>query len=240
VDHRRRSAWQWLFPAATLATLAAGVWWSRRDRGPLAVILLFGGTLIRCSGSVNVYPFVFSYVADHFQYLASLALIAFVAAAATRPFALLSWPRWSGPSQRPQCSRFSVDSRGARAECIATYSCCMRHACTQSSSWVAHLNLGTALAEAGQTEAALPHLQRALELKPGFPETLNSLGDGLNRLGRSREALPLLEQAVQIQPRFATAHNTLGVALMNLGRPPRESRNLSGLWNSTPRWRSRE
>ena len=48
-------------------------------------------------GFVNVYPFEFSYVADHFQYLASIGVIAFLAAAATRGFALLAWPRWSGP-----------------------------------------------------------------------------------------------------------------------------------------------
>jgi tetratricopeptide (TPR) repeat protein len=86
------------------------------------------------------------------------------------------------------------------------------------ASWVAHLNLGTALDEVGETEQSVHHLQRALELKPGFPETLNSLGNGLNRLGRSPEALPLLEQAVRIEPRFASAYNTLGVALMALGR----------------------
>jgi len=86
------------------------------------------------------------------------------------------------------------------------------------ASWVAHLNLGTALDEAGRPEQSLPHLQRALELKPDFPETLNSLGDVLNQLGRPREALPLLEQALRIQPRFAAAHNTLGVTLMAIGR----------------------
>lgn len=50
--------------------------------------------------------------------------------------------------------------------------------------------LAATLDEAGDADKALPHLQRALELKPGFPETLNSLGNVLNRLGRSAEALP--------------------------------------------------
>ena len=48
--------------------------------GLLTAALLFGGTLFPVLGFVNVYPFVFSYVADHFQYHAALSLFALVAA----------------------------------------------------------------------------------------------------------------------------------------------------------------
>ncbi|HVZ62998.1 MAG TPA: tetratricopeptide repeat protein [Lacunisphaera sp.] len=210
--------WQWLFPAAALAVLAAAAGWSRRDRGPLAAGLLFGGTLFPVLGFVNVYPFVFSYVADHFQYLASLAIIAFLTAAAVRGFALLAWPRWSSRVVAPAllCLLGALTWRQCHMyrDPLALYETTLAR---NPASWVAQLNLGTALDEAGQTEAALPHLQRALALKPDFPETLNSLGNVLNRLGRPAEALPLVERAVQLQPKFALAHNTRGVALMALG-----------------------
>jgi protein O-mannosyl-transferase len=212
-------AWQWFFPGAALLVLAGLGWWRRRDRAPLAAALLFGGTLFPVLGFVNVYPFVFSYVADHFQYLASLGLIAVLAAAATRGFALAPGPRWSGPALAAVVllilGALTWRQSGTYRDGVTLYEATLAR---NPSSWVAHLNLGTALDEAGQPEEGLPHLQRALELKPGFPETLNSLGNVLNRLGRSREARPLLEQAVRIQPRFAGAHNTLGVALMSLGR----------------------
>lgn len=212
-------AWQWLFPTATLAVLATAAWWSRRDRGPLAAILLFGGTLIPVLGFVNVYPFVFSYVADHFQYLASLGMIAFLAAVATRGFALLAWPRWSGAAVAAGVllllGGLTWRQSGMYRDVFSLYETTLAR---NPSSWVAQLNLGTALDDAGRPAESLPHLQRALELKPNFPETLNSLGSVLNQLGRSPEALPLLEQAVQIQPRFAGAHNTLAVALMAVGR----------------------
>jgi tetratricopeptide (TPR) repeat protein len=215
------ATWQWIFPAAALLLLVGLFVWRQRDRAPLAAALLFGGTLVPVLGFVNVYPFVFSYVADHFQYLASLGMIVFLTAAATRGFALLSWPRWSGPAAAAGVllvlGGLTWQQSAMYRNVFALYETTLAR---NPSSWVAHLNLGTALVEVGEAEKALPHLQRALELKPAFPETLNSLGNVLNRLGRPSEALPLLEQAVRLQPRFAAAHNTLGATLMNLGRAP--------------------
>ncbi|MGA3017904.1 MAG: hypothetical protein ABSF62_12355, partial [Bryobacteraceae bacterium] len=73
--------WQYLFPAGVVA-LAVGLWLvGRRHRGPLAGLLIFAGTLFPVLGFLNVYPFRYSYVADHFQYLASLGIIVPVASA---------------------------------------------------------------------------------------------------------------------------------------------------------------
>lgn len=213
------AAWLWLFPAAAIAALAVAAWWSRRDRGPLAALLLYGGTLVPVLGFVNVYPFVFSFVADHFQYLASLGMIALLAAAATRGFALLEWPRGSGPALAAGLltllGALTWRQSGHYRDVVSLYEATLVN---NPDSWAAHLNLGTALDDAGRTGEALPHLQRALALKPDYPETLNSLGNVLNRLGRSQEARPLLERAIRIQPRFAAAHNALGAALMALNQ----------------------
>ncbi len=210
-------AWQWVFPLATLAALAAGVWWRRRDRGPLAAALLYGGTLVPVLGFVNVYPFVFSFVADHFQYLASLGMIAFLTAAAVRGFARLAWPRWSGPAVATGLvallAVLTWRQSGMYRDVFALYETTLAR---NPASWVAHLNLGTALDDSGRTDEGRSHVQRALALKPDRPEILNSLGNMLNRLGRADEARPLLERAVRLQPRFAAAHNTLGATLMAL------------------------
>jgi protein O-mannosyl-transferase len=217
------SGWQYLYPAAALLVLGASIGWIRRGRGrgPLAAVLLFGGTLFPVLGFVNVYPFVFSYVADHFQYLASLSIFAgsaagltiaarharlglspgkgrVVAAAVLLSFAALSW----------QQSKHYVDS-------ITLYRATLAR---NPNSWVAHHNLASELAARGQLEGALKHARRAVELKPEFPEALNNFADNLTRSGRATEALPLVERALQLQPRYAQAENTRGVALMKLGR----------------------
>lgn len=210
---------QWLFPLTALAALGLAAWWARRDRGPLAAALLYGGTLVPVLGFVNVYPFVFSYVADHFQYQASLGMIAFLVAVAVRGFARLRAPRWAGPALAAVVvavlGGLTWRQSAIYRDVFALYTATLAR---NPASWVANLNLGVALADAGQPVEALPYLRRAEAFKPDFPETLNSLGNVLNQLQRPGEARPLLERAVRLQPRFAGAHNTLGSVLMAEGR----------------------
>lgn len=79
-------AWQYLYPAATVALIAglAVLAWRKGMRGPLTAILMFGGTLFPALGFVDVFPFRYSYVADHFQYHAALGVIVLATALATR------------------------------------------------------------------------------------------------------------------------------------------------------------
>ena len=82
VDHT--VAWQYVFPLA-LAALAGMLWRFRnRSRGPLATLALYVVALAPALGFVDVFPFRYSYVADHFQYLASLAALGAAAAVLTR------------------------------------------------------------------------------------------------------------------------------------------------------------
>ena len=217
------AAWQYLFPAAALALLGGLVWWARegRGRGPLAAFLLFGGTLFPVLGFVNVYPFVFSYVADHFQYLASsslftLAAAGFVGAARNRRLRL----PWRGAQAIAAAVLVVLGALTWRqskdyVDSITLYRATLAR---NPDSWVAHHNLASELAGRGAPHEALPHARRAVELKPDFPEALNNLADNLTRTGRAAEALPLLERALQLQPAYAQAENNLGIALMRLGR----------------------
>jgi tetratricopeptide (TPR) repeat protein len=206
-------AWQWLFPAAGVALLAALVWRARRSRAELATALLFGGSLFPALGFFNVYPFVFSYVADHFQYLASLAIFA----AAGAVFALVPrQPRRIAVGliagilavlARNQAMEYRDD--------VTLYEATLRK---NPDAWLAHHNLAIILNDRGQPAEALPHIERTLTLRPKYPEALNNLGNTLIALGRASEAVAPLELAIKQQPKYSAGHNTLGVALMALGR----------------------
>ncbi|HCD31656.1 MAG TPA: hypothetical protein DER01_04570 [Phycisphaerales bacterium] len=69
----------WL-PVVLLVVLLMGllICVKKIGRGPLAGMLLFVGTLFPALGFFNVYPMRYSYVADHFQYHASIAMIVLI------------------------------------------------------------------------------------------------------------------------------------------------------------------
>ena len=67
--------WQYLFPLGAAALLA--VTWAIRHwtRAPLAAALVFRRDAFPVMGFFNLYTFRYSFVADHYQYLASLGII---------------------------------------------------------------------------------------------------------------------------------------------------------------------
>ena len=209
--------WQWLFPLGAVALLVALVWWQRRSRAPLAAALLFGGSLFPVLGFVNVYPFVFSYVADHFQYLASLAVFALAAAGLQRIL-----------SRLPVMFRQAALGALLAVLGILTWTQCemYRDATTlyettlrqNPACWMAHNNLANILTLAGRPGEAVPHLEAVLRLRPDNAAAHSNLGDCLTRLGRAAEAVPHLEKALQLQPDYAVAHSNLGNALLELNR----------------------
>ena len=227
--------WQWLFLAGALALLAGLVWWQRRQRGPLAAALLFGGTLFPVLGFVNVFPFLFSYVADHFQYLASLAVFALVAAGLTQAAVRLPrWGRYAGSAALlTALGALTWAQSGMYRDVFTLYETTLAR---NPACWMAHNNLAMELQNVGRTPEAIPHLEQALRLRPDFPEGLNNLGADLRELGRSQEAIPPFQHALRLQPNFAEAHCNLGVALLVTGRPAEGIAELTEALRLKPRY----
>jgi tetratricopeptide (TPR) repeat protein len=82
----------------------------------------------------------------------------------------------------------------------------------------AHQNLGCTLMRLGQTEEALSHLERAIELRADHPEAHNALCVLMAGKGRLPEAVEAGYRAVRIRPDYAEAKFNLGRALMLQGR----------------------
>ncbi len=85
-------------------------------------------------------------------------------------------------------------------------------------SFLAHNNLGFALAEQGQDVEAINHFNAALRLEPESAITHLNLGNALERQGKSEEAIQHYHEALRIVPTYARAHTNLGVALAKQGR----------------------
>lgn len=184
-----------------------------RNRGPLAAMLLFGGTLFPALGFFNVYPFKFSYVADHFQYLACIAVIASLSAGlsqlVTRTFVIPLWVRCA-------IAVVLTSTLGARSwqqahhyrDNITLYRTTLEQ---NPACWLASYNLGMELADLGQTYEAIDLYRETLRLKPDYAEVHANLGMALSALpGGLNEAIEELEKAVQIKPELLVAQNNLG------------------------------
>jgi Flp pilus assembly protein TadD len=67
-------------------------------------------------------------------------------------------------------------------------------------------------------EAAIAHMQQALQLKPDFAEGYNNLAHALRAVGRLQEALVCIREALHLRPDYAAAHGNLAVCLTHQGR----------------------
>ena len=85
-------------------------------------------------------------------------------------------------------------------------------------AWMAHNNLGAELFDAGRLSEAIEHDQRALELKPDYPEAHTNLGNALLGLGRPEEARASFDRALKYQPQDAEANWNLAHVLILTGQ----------------------
>jgi tetratricopeptide (TPR) repeat protein len=197
-----RDATQWAFPIGVVIALL--VLWRMRDRwgrGPLVAALIFVGTLVPALGFFNIYPMRYSFVADHFQYHASAAVIVLIAvgvdgllrpipkaavhAIVIAPLLLLTMFR----------SAVYRDVEILWRDTLAKN----RH------SWMVHLNLAKVLAARAKDAEATHHFQRQAELAPHLAETRWNLAINLARRGRYDEALAEYDRALERDPRFPQA-----------------------------------
>jgi protein O-mannosyl-transferase len=85
-------------------------------------------------------------------------------------------------------------------------------------SYIAHCNLGIALAGQGQVSEAVQHFNRALQLNPDDAKSINNLGKVLTSQGKLDQAIPDFNRALQIDPNDVKTLSNLGVALAGQGK----------------------
>ena len=215
------AGWQYLYPATAAAALA-GLWMIRcRWRGPLAAALFFLGTLFPVLGFFNVYPFRFSLVADHFQYLASLGV--FAAMSAGLMHVAHRGGRW--PETKPWFAGLSLMLLAGLGILTWQQSRIYRDAETlyratldqNPQSWLAHNNLGLELEKVGRVSEAKRHYEQAIRIMPGDSELRTNLGNALFKTGRIDEAIAQYSAALRTRPTLAEAYHGLGSALIRAG-----------------------
>ncbi|MEE9122805.1 MAG: tetratricopeptide repeat protein [Syntrophobacteria bacterium] len=208
--------WQYLFPATALAVISI-LWVMRRriGKGPFVAVAFFAGTLVPALGFFDVYPMRFSFVADHFQYLASIGLIALAAASMTAFLGRLG-PRQStigfvvcmavlfffGVLVWKQSTIYG-DAETLYRDTISK----------NPHAWMAHYNLGVLLVNSGRSDEVMAHFSEALRLQPDDADAHYNLGVALEKQGRLKEAMAHFSEAVRLRPDYADTHYSMAVIL---------------------------
>jgi protein O-mannosyl-transferase len=173
-------------------------------------------------GFFSIYFFRYSFVSDHFQYLASMGPLALAGAGITSVAGRLC--------QTPLKLLLASGCCGALLfflgfltwrqtaeyrDVIALYTATLKH---NPGCWMAQYNLGIALGEQGKADEAIAHYREAIALRPDYAEAHYNLGRLLVEQGHFDDAIAHYEKAVAINPDDADAQNNLGVTLFGIGR----------------------
>jgi protein O-mannosyl-transferase len=161
-------------------------------------------------------------VANHYQYLASLGIIALASAGAA--MLLDRWGLWRRPGGYVVCLSLLAILAGLtwqHSEKYADVGTLYQTTIAENPDcWLAHDNLGISLCGHGRVDEAITHFEAALKIKPDHAEAHNNLGSALMRRGRIDEATSHFRKALELKPDYADARYNLGVAVYRQGKVP--------------------
>ena len=174
--------------------------------------------LIPVMGLTDIYFMKYSLVADHYQYLALIGVMAFAAAA---------W--WGWGEGKSRALQFAVGAVVVGSLTVLTWRQARIYRDAETlyrvtlernpQCWLADNNLGIVEVDSGRPAEARAHFLRALELNPDYAEAHFNFGLLLrHEPGGLPAAAEHFRRAVQLRPGYADAHYYLANSLGDLGR----------------------
>jgi tetratricopeptide (TPR) repeat protein len=208
-----------------VATAVAGFLWLWRNRRGwgrpvLAAAGYFIILLFPVLGFFNVFFFRYSFVCDHFQYLAAIGPLAGAAAGITLGMGRLTKEQ---PLLKPALGGAVLFVLGGLTwRQTAVYhdlETLWRDSLARNpAAWMAHDNLGTYLSQAGRFEEADTHYRRAIQLRPNDHVACYNLGLESAMQGNLDQAAQYFAKTLAICPGYALAHYQLGNVLTRQGK----------------------
>src|SRR5215813_12707066 len=206
-----------------LAGIAAcvAIYFGRRyfGRSVEVAAAFFVATLSPVLGFIMLFTFRYTFVADHYQYLACIGPIALASAGivslgekfaqyriAIISAALLMVAGLGTLTWRQAATYIDIETLWRTT--LARNSEC----------WMAHTNLGMVLLQQGRLDDAIVQYRSALQMQPDSWDAEYNLGTALVRKGQVEEAIQHCERAVAMRPTDPDAQVSLGDALLRKGR----------------------
>ena len=179
----------------------------------------FVATLSPVLGFIMLFTFRYTFVADHYQYLACIGPIglasagivslsdkfnqyrAVIVSAALLVVASLATLTWRQAATYTDIETLWLTTLAKNPEC-----------------WMAHTNLGLVLLQKGKIDDGIAHYRSALQMQPDSWDAEYNLGTALLGKGQVDEAILHCERAVAMRPTDPDAQVSLGNALFQKGR----------------------
>jgi len=217
-------AGQWVSYLPLLAVIGIlAIFWLKRESWSRACFFAFAyfmTALLPVLGLIDNYIFRFSLVFDHFQYLASIGLLALAGTGLARlsDFIIPKKP-WLQSSLCAGLLLILGTAAWQRTWAYESQEALWSDALTNNPNcWACHNNLGLVFFGQGQAEEAVKHFQMALEINPNYLEAHSNLGNAFFKEGQLDEAIAQYEKASEIAPKFLIGHYNLGLAFFRKGQ----------------------
>jgi tetratricopeptide (TPR) repeat protein len=173
------------------------------------------GTLIPVSGLVPVnVP-----MADHFTYLPSIGIAV-----------MLAWgiPYWIRSENIRKKILFPAATAALAVLAVLTWQQCgywknsielFSHALhVTHNNYLAHNNMGCALADEGKINEALDHYNEAIRILPSYANAYNNRGNIYTGRGQYQRALEDFNESIRLKPAYASTYNNRGNVYAQLGQ----------------------
>ncbi|MDH7480878.1 MAG: tetratricopeptide repeat protein, partial [Armatimonadota bacterium] len=196
--------------------VAGFFWWRRKEigKGPVAAIVFFVAVLSPMLGFFSLYTFRYTFVADHYQYLACLGPISLVGWVLAVRWGKLSFARHLISAVILVVLAFLTWRQGHIYKDSETL--WRDNLAKNPASWMAYNNLASVLLERGDAEKSLEYHTKALEIYES-PEAHIGMGAALTQLGRPQESLPHYRKALNLRPNDPDTYYNMGIAFAAMG-----------------------
>jgi Flp pilus assembly protein TadD len=179
----------------------------------------FVATLSPVLGFIMLFTFRYTFVADHYQYLACIGPIAL----ATAGIVSFSEKFTQYRAVIMSATLLIVVSLGTltwrQAATYADVETLWRTTLARNPEcWMAHTNIGLVLFQKGHVDDAIAHYRSALQMQPDWWDAEYNLGTALSAKGQVDEAILHSEKAVSMRPTDPDAQVSLGNLLLQKGR----------------------
>jgi len=207
-------------PLAAAVAGCACLWWKRNrwGRGPLVAAGYFIMVLLPALGFINIFPFRYSFVADHFQYLAAISPMALAAAG-------IAWLLARAKDAYVNTATFGIiltllglltwRQTGIYRNLEVLWRDTLAH---NPNSWMAHDNLGLYLTENRRFDEAETHYRAAIQIRPNDHIAFYDLGLQAAIRGDLEGAVENFNKTLELCPSFAMAHYQIANVMVREGK----------------------